>query len=188
MLRFALLSFHFKQSMPSQSKIFLVVFCSVVGLVTLWAMITSVVSIVQASNSQSWPIADGTIVSSTIIRQQGKGPPYCPSVRYQYTVAAQEYVGNRIAFGALDCGTEAESTKIASAYPEGRTLPVHYDPESPSTSTLVVGKVTADTWLVFIFVPLLFMVMLPICWSLRTEMSNPPPLNTDAPPTGNAPV
>ena len=176
--------------MPEQSSIlrlFLVVLCSVVVLGTMWAVTISVVSIIQASNSQSWPVADGTVVSSTVIRRKGKGYPYCPSVHYQYSVAAQKFIGDSIAFGALDCGTEAEATRIASAYPEGKTLPVHYDPESPSTSTLVVGKVTADTWLVFIFVPLLLMVLPLICSSLSSKKANPP-LNPDASPADDAPV
>ena len=145
-------------------NIFLAVFFSFTALFSLWAFTSSVKDAISASGAATWPVVDGVIVSSQV-RPACKGLAYfLPFVNYRYTVERQEYVGRRIAFGANICSTESNAARIANAYYEGKSVQVHFDPDSPEESALDVSRTESGIWLVFIFAPLIFSISLPIAY------------------------
>jgi uncharacterized protein DUF3592 len=142
-------------------NIFVAIFFSFTALFSLLALVSSVIDMVKASNASTWPVVDGVVISSQVRRGCKNMAHYLPSVNYRYTVKGHEYVGGRIAFGANICGSESHAATIASAYPQGKVVSVHFDPTSPNESTLIEGRTEDGIWLAFIFAPLILAVSLP---------------------------
>lgn len=103
--------------------------------------------IVAAHNAVAWPTVVGEVLSSEAQEGCGKGESYFPSVRYRYVVQSKEYEGRRIAFGNCGCGSEGEAAAIASEYPQGSLVIVHFNAWSPSEAVLLVGDVLDETWI-----------------------------------------
>lgn len=54
--------------------------------------------------------------------------------------------------------------KIAAAYPEGKTIQVHFDPDSPDDAAINVSSTEAGTWSVFIVALIILSGSLPIAY------------------------
>jgi uncharacterized protein DUF3592 len=155
--------------LPSTSRgkgrnIFVAVFFTFTALFSLWALASSVKDVIKATAASTWPVVEGVVLSSQVQRGCKNFAYYLPFVSYRYTVERQEYVGRRIAFGANICSSESDAAKIANAYPEGKTIQVHFDPASPDESALNVSRTEAGTWPVFIFALLIFSISLPVAY------------------------
>jgi hypothetical protein len=61
---------------------------------------------------------------------------YEPVVEYVYTVDNVEYQGSKVFPGADSDFGEAEAQEIIDRYPLNSYVPVRYDPENPSSSSL----------------------------------------------------
>lgn len=145
-------------------NIFVAVFFAFTALFSLLAFTSSVMDAIKASTASTWPTVDGVVVSSQVQRGCKNLAYYLPFVTYRYTVERQEYVGRRIAFGANTCSSESDATKITNAYPEGKTVQVHFDPSFPHESVLNVSGTETGTWPVFIFALLIFSISAPVAY------------------------
>lgn len=115
------------------------------GIVTiLFGLIFVIVSIVmrkKAQAAQTWPVAPGQILFSTIETHTSTDSDgdttthYEPKVEYSYAVMGSPMKGTRISFGAM--GSDYKSAQKTSAqYPVGAAVSVHYNPEKPAESVL----------------------------------------------------
>lgn len=133
----------------TQAKVLGVVFLALAALMA-WGLADYVSEIVKASAARAWPTATAKILISRAQTGCSKGSSFYPFVKYEYSVALRRYTGNRIAFGHRGCGAAAFAERIASQFPVGATVLVHFNPATPRESVLVAGRVHFDTWLAVI--------------------------------------
>jgi hypothetical protein len=93
---------------------------------------------------KSWPATPGLVVSSSVVGERA----FRPQIVYQYDVGGLTFTDTTFldmpSFGGRNSRREAADT-MAAEYPVGKTVTVHYDPESPALSHLKVGA----PWSVF---------------------------------------
>lgn len=137
-------------------------FCSFLALFSFWALTSSVLDLIKLSGTSKWHAVDGVVVSSQVRPGCKNLSNYLPSVSYQYAVERREYLGHRIEIGAGACRSKSEATRIASAYPEGQTVRVYFDPEAPDESALDVSRPAQGTIPVITFALVVFGITFPV--------------------------
>ena len=84
---------------------------------------------------RSWPVIDGTVISSEIVGEK----EFKPAVEYRYLVDGQPITTTELlpvpGFGSKHRRHEV-AAKTAAQYIPGRPVPVHYDPGNPAQSRL----------------------------------------------------
>ena len=114
-----------------------------IGL-SLWGL--SVLS--NAKASTAWPTVQGTVTSSEVNRESKtrrtngrsrRSTTYSAEVSYTYQVEGAEYSANRVSFGEYSSSNASHAQSIVSRFPAGKEVPVHYNPEDPSTAVLEAG-------------------------------------------------
>lgn len=104
-------------------------------------LIIGLVALKRAKVAQSWPVTPGRVLSSRVVEHEstdsegGSSVSYEPKVEYQYNVMGQTYTARRIAFGANSFDYR-KATEIASRYPVGAGVNVHYNPDKVKDATL----------------------------------------------------
>jgi Protein of unknown function (DUF3592) len=95
----------------------------------------------QAKQSDAWPEVKGQVQESSVAFKPGKkgGGTYHPEVFYTFTVDAQTYNGNTVAFGDFGSSNESHAQGIVNRYPKGKTVSVHYLVEDPKICVLESG-------------------------------------------------
>lgn len=87
---------------------------------------------------KSWPTTPGLVVSSSVIGERA----FRPQIVYEYDVEGITFTDTSFldmpSFGGRNNRREAADT-MAAEYPVGKTVTIHYDPESPALSHLKVG-------------------------------------------------
>jgi len=125
----------------------LIAFClgGVFFLLGVGLVIFGIVQRKKAKTTETWPTANGTIVSSRLDqntrteRRDGHtytSTSYAPIVEYTYEIGGKPYQGNRIFPGATmsyDLGT---AQGIVNRYQPGAAVTVHYDPADPTQAVL----------------------------------------------------
>ena len=95
--------------------------------------------------SLAWPTCTGTVTDSEVHRSRRSGgrsggvDTFRPKITYSYTVAGQQYTGNRYAIGDPASSGIREAQKIVGEHPVGSEVTVYYSPSRPGTSVLVPG-------------------------------------------------
>ncbi|MBE3582721.1 MAG: DUF3592 domain-containing protein [Limnochordaceae bacterium] len=100
-----------------------------------------------AMASIHWPTAPGVILDSHVQAASGPAAPvyptdapsYVATVTYRYYVAGRPYVGHRRQFGEPSLGSRHSAQQIASRYPPGSRVIVHYDPAHVERCVLEAG-------------------------------------------------
>ncbi|MET2828281.1 DUF3592 domain-containing protein [Mesorhizobium shangrilense] len=120
-------------------------------LLTIMALIILRLGFAQkaiAEAAATWPTTQGSIASSGIeafrIRSAFEGfwrrpgrTVFKSRVRYAYSVAGQDYVSGRVAFGATAAASlPALIGGDSRRYAEGGKVDVHYDPANPALAVL----------------------------------------------------
>lgn len=102
----------------------------------------------QANESTTWPVADGTVQSSTVAYHSGGkgGGTYHAEVRYQFVVNGQTRSGHKVAFGDYGSSSPSHAQNIVNRYPEGQAVKVHYRAGDPDTCILEPG-LHGQAWL-----------------------------------------
>lgn len=124
-----------------------------------------------ANESETWPIADGTIQESTVIARAGmtstsdnthpmrmshSAPSqpktsyypgtYGPRIIYQFTIDGQTHRGNKVSFGAIPGSNDPScANEIVHRYPKGAAVKVHYRIGDPDTCIIEPG-LTLGSW------------------------------------------
>jgi len=147
--------------MDTASIVFLVlgVIFGVLGAIFL---IVGIRSRNKAKASLQWPVAQGVVLSSTVIEHQDYDEDdhrtsisYEPVVQYRYSVGGQDFSGNKLAFGAnrFDSG---RAQGMANQYPAGATVNVHYNPNNPGEA-VIETKAAGGT--LFLIIGIVFLVI-----------------------------
>ena len=104
-------------------------------------LLSADISLVQARKSKNWPVIPGVITQSTIEkREQGEEDQalrvtYEPTIRYQYTIQDQQYIGQRVFFGMAHLDQQG-AQYLTSHYLPGMGVLVHYHPRNPTQAVL----------------------------------------------------
>ncbi len=92
----------------------------------------------ESLEMQNWPCVDGVVTASFV----GEGKLYRPEVQYQYQVAGVKYEGrshlNAPGFGGKTRRREV-AVKSITGYSPGSLVRVHYNPQMPGESRLLVS-------------------------------------------------
>ena len=102
-------------------------------------------SLSKASDSESWPSAEGVVISSEVVTHHHNGGDrsYSPEILYDYVVNGESLSGNSIKFGVG--WTAGEARRYVNKYRAGKTVKVYYNVEDPSEAVLEPG-VDFSTW------------------------------------------
>src|SRR3954453_10603202 len=94
-----------------------------------------------AVTSHRWPQVEGTILVSDLQRSRDSdGYMYRPEISYRYTVADEEFVGNRARFGdSFSLSWSAPAARLVQRYKVNSRVRVRYDPDNPQQSVLEPG-------------------------------------------------
>lgn len=89
----------------------------------------------QSWQSRDWPSVPGVIASSySVSHTDGRGRSHShPRIHYDYSVAGEAFVGERVRFGGMNTG------QALSVYPAEALVTVYYHPEHPEQVVLSRG-------------------------------------------------
>jgi hypothetical protein len=90
----------------------------------------------KAIASREWLSGVGRVISSELHISYGRHATYYPRAKYSYTVAGQNYTGDRIVFAWRAVFDRAAAEKVVESYRPGQMVTVFYDPQQPQASTL----------------------------------------------------
>jgi hypothetical protein len=97
--------------------------------------------IYRAWASESWPTAEGTVLSSSVeTLRSRRSVSFRPHVRYGYSVGPAHYTAETIAFAATDTGNLQEANEYVRRFPSGAHVSPRYSPEDPSLACLDCGR------------------------------------------------
>jgi len=122
---------------------------TIVFLVTC-IIIIGTKQLILGYQSQSWPTADGIILSSKIKTSTSSSNHrrvYSPIITYEYTVADQSYVNSAIRFGQVGGQDKTVAQAYVSYYPAGTNTKVSFNPAKPEQSILESG-ISWKSWAV----------------------------------------
>lgn len=122
----------------------------IISFVGLFILGAAFLGCLKANACQSWDSVPGKVVESDVVKTEthnfdgGNSIAYNAHIRYAYSVMAQEYTGDRIAFG-VKAISKAGANNIAAKYPLNAQVTVYYDPKKPQDAVLETR--TKTTWL-----------------------------------------
>lgn len=101
--------------------------------------------------SDNWPSVPGVVTSSAAIQGCGRvGVGYYLSVRYRYAVNNVEYFGDRVWLGNGYCSGRVGAEAMAAKFVPGTSRFVYVNPNMPSDSVLISGRVENGTIFLFL--------------------------------------
>ena len=129
-----------------------IAFSSIFVVVGLVLMGFGINSLSRASDSESWPSAEGVVISSEVEghRSRDSGTTYSAEILYDYVVNGETLSGNSIKFGEVSTGNSSNARRYVNKYREGKTVKVYYNEEDPYEAVLEPG-VHASTWFMPVF-------------------------------------
>jgi hypothetical protein len=89
----------------------------------------------RANASKGWPVSSGSVIASALEKSPDNRWRYRAAVQYRYRVGAKEYQSERVFWGGSE-GRRRHMESVIAAYPAGREVSVHYDPQNPAQAVL----------------------------------------------------
>lgn len=105
----------------------------------------------------------------TLVRSSKGAIHYGLACEYQYTVAGQNYRGDRYRFGQIRSQKTQWIDDFLSAHPTGSTLDVSYNPTQPAESVLLPGLQGSDLALILFLSPFHAAALGGWCWLLGSS-------------------
>lgn len=113
----------------------------------VWAIIFSFRPLENQERSETWLSTNATITSSEIEQfertQKKTGSSgtekvitYKPKLTYAYSVAGTTYSGDQLNFSSTSYRDKSVAEGIQTAYPNGASIDVFYNPQNPAESVL----------------------------------------------------
>ena len=130
-----------------------IAFSSIFVVVGLVIMGFGINSLSRASDGESWPSAEGVVISSEVVeghRSRDSGTTYSAEILYDYVVNGETLSGNSITFGEISTGNSSNARRYVNKYRAGKTVKVYYNEEDPYEAVLEPG-VHASTWFIPVF-------------------------------------
>ncbi len=137
----------------------------------------------MAKKSESWPAAEGKILSSEIERRTssssngGSSTTYHAEVEYEYTVDGKKYYGDRVSFGQYGSSDRGHASGIVNIFTAGKEVPVYYDPENPGTAVLDTNT-GFGSWIMLIVGSVFAVIGVAMFWKLPAAMNKKPEQNS----------
>ena len=149
--------------MFNKSRVFFVVM--LLSSLAWSAYLVTVVS--EDLTTKSWPMVEGTVISSNGLRIQHNQERYIIEVEYSYMLDEKLFVGNRVSNvnSMLD---RAERDLQLKKYQTRDKVNVYYNPQEPSKSYLMVGVGYGIYLLLFVCIAMVFFSAV----NLRTLLKN----------------
>ena len=94
-----------------------IAFSSIFVVVGLVIMGFGINSLSRASDSESWPSAEGVVISSEVVeghRSRDSGTTYSAEILYDYVVNGETPSGNSIKFGEMPSGNSSPAPQQCS--------------------------------------------------------------------------
>jgi len=150
-------------NMFKKSKVFFVVmFLASFAWSTYLATIVS-----EGLATKSWPVVEGTVISSNALRIQHNQERYIIEVEYSYSVEKKLFVGNRVSnFNSMLDRTDRDLQ--LKKYETSDKVNVYYNPQEPSKAYLIVGVDYGIYLLLFACITMVFFSAV----NLRTLLKN----------------
>jgi len=133
------------------------IFASIFAAIGLMLLINGLVNFRRGHASQKWPTAPATITYRAIDRhdttvEDDDGFTQHAQVSaarlvYRYEVNGIQHFGNRRRFGQLAGAGDDWARQIAAKYPQGKEVPVAYDPSDPNLAVLETGISNEAYWI-----------------------------------------
>jgi hypothetical protein len=132
------------------------------GLVPLLAGIGIVVSVLgdirggdaASREAAGWPTTTGTVTRTWIETSETVGDRgrrhtlYAPRVAYDYEVQGVRYSGERLSLNqAHQQAARRDAENELKSYAVGTSVEVHYDPNAPGISALIIEGTGSISWL-----------------------------------------
>ena len=125
------------------------IFCSLFIVIGLVAAGSGVWMLIKSLRSEQWPVTDGVVLTAEMKSHSGSkgGTTYSAAITYEYRVAGEKYLGEKLAIGSMSSST-SYAQGILSRYPVGKQVVVHYSPADASEAVLETG-IHGGTWICF---------------------------------------
>ncbi|PZO50896.1 MAG: hypothetical protein DCF16_12335 [Alphaproteobacteria bacterium] len=148
------------------------VFLIVVGLI--WTAVTlggdffAVNAIRQQLRAEHFPTVTGVITQNDIeiTRSSKGGSNYTARLRFSYAVDGRAYVGDRHRYGSYAASAQ-HAEALASRYPVGAPVIVHFNPDDPADAILSPGIDGADVFVPFFLLPFNLILFGAVAWLAR---------------------
>lgn len=105
-------------------------------LLGIYMLKNSIACLREAELSKVWPFTIGKIQKCEVSRPKSTSNHRILHVQYEYSVGNKKYIGTRASFYTLQGDEVIELDKQYTISPE---VNVHFNPESPEKSVLLVG-------------------------------------------------
>lgn len=148
---------HHIEPVPLRVYLFSAAACMVVAVLAGLIIAFNTLEIIRDRDAMAWMKTQGAVISSVVKSGCARGKSYHAEVRYRYAVTGQDYIGGRISFGDLECGSHEKAISIIERFPDGARVAVYYDPAQADESSLLIGEVTPVTWIGIVVGALLFL-------------------------------
>ncbi len=114
------------------------ILCAIAFSFSLIGMIIALSTKKIGVASEEWEKTEGLIISSHDERHNN--PSYRHVyLKYEFTVNGEKYTGNRYRIQANHSFPKEEAEKIVAELKAGNSIPIYFDKEEPSRSTIVKG-------------------------------------------------
>jgi hypothetical protein len=103
--------------------------------------------------SQSWPVVQGTIVSSAVVQDEKL---YKTDVQFEYEVGRRSYKADTVSFSlrGVSSADKSGAQAVVDRYPPGKAVQVAYDPSNRANGVLEPG-ILPVSYLMFLIVTVL---------------------------------
>jgi hypothetical protein len=107
----------------------------------------------RGAASEHWPAVEGKVLfsrvnaSETRDSNQQRDTTFSPQFVYTYEVDGVKHFNNRRRFGQIEGSSEDWAEDIATRYPAGKGIRVHYFPADPDVAVLEPGNNSEGLWL-----------------------------------------
>lgn len=114
-----------------------VVFLIVGIAISVWG----IQAVRRSHASRNWPTTEGTVVSSAIERSgRSVVQNHRAEIEYEYSVKGITHSSGAVSCGDYGSAFSSHAREIVERYPQGKKVPVYYDPQDPSVAVLEPGS------------------------------------------------
>lgn len=107
-------------------------------------ILAGLVMVFLAHRSASWPPTIGVVIKSHVNHLGGDGNSWKPVVEYEFEIDGEKFKGNRLRLFTGTCFIPQLAQKQITAYAEGQSVKVYFNPRNPNHSVLLPG--IAGSW------------------------------------------
>jgi len=112
----------------------------VLAVVGVLMLATGTLRLWEGLGSSAWPAVEGTVLESRLeVSSDAETTTTTAHIRYEYVVDGARWVSSRIWLAQPSVNLSAWSRRMVETHPAGAAVRVHYRPDNPWESALVVG-------------------------------------------------